>query len=213
MTYTSNSFQLNTTPPNGPIGVVQGEAVLKSTSIVLAWGYLSRDSFAFTELDLGEGGDYLDMTSVIYSSAPVDRRRQRVVPSGEVAEEVMSDTAGLIVRPIHSPYPGIPIIDMGEATFVTAGVETTITSYTVPLNRSFYFLGVLAHGDANGIYRVYVDSQIKCMGITSVTNPTCQVKFEHALFSASENEEICIKTLHNCSSPSNFEGTIIGYVT
>lgn len=176
---------------------------------------------AYTELNPGVGGDVMDETGVTYPSSPTTRKRPRVVITGEGIDDIVpapttppvGTEPGLVIRPIHSPYPGTPVGDLGSVSLVTSDTETTITSYIVPVGSVFYFLGFLGQGDVHAVYRIYHASTAKMSGRTSVAVPTVQVSFSYAIFSAEAGETVSLKVTH--SSPGilgNFEGTIMGYL-
>lgn len=176
---------------------------------------------AYTELNPGLGGDVMDETGVTYPSPPTTRKRARVVVTGEGIDDIVpapdsppvGDEHGLVIRPIHSPYPGTSIGSLGSVTLVTSNSETTVTSYTVPAGKTFYFLGFMAQGDIHAIYRIYHESNGKMSGRSSVAVPTVQVSFPYAIFTAAEGETVSLKTTHSASGLSgNFEGTVFGYI-
>lgn len=176
---------------------------------------------AYTELNPGVGGDVMDETEVTYLSSPTTRKRPRVVITGEGIDDIVptpttppvGDEPGLVTRPIHSPYPGDPIGSMGSVTLVPSDSETTITSYTIPSGKTFYFLGFIGQGDIHGIFRLYHEGTAKLSGRTSVAVPTVQVAFPYSIFSATAGETIYVKITHSASGLlGGFEATILGYI-
>jgi hypothetical protein len=180
----------------------------------------------FTILNPGIGGDAMDETGITYTDAPTLRKRPNVVISGLGQTDFVTtpstppfgDEVGLINRPIHSPYPGTPVATLSSVTLVPANTETTIASFLVPSDVTFYFLSFVSSGDVDGLYRLYifdpVSTNLTAMlsARSSVAIPTAQVGFPYSVFTATTGQTVFLKVTHFATSiQGNFEGTIVGY--
>lgn len=174
----------------------------------------------FTILNPGEGGDVMDETKVIYPSAPVNRKRPRVVLSGENLGEIVpalnsgasGNEHGVVTRPIFTGHPGTSVTQYNITTLVTNGIETTIASYTVPVGAIFYFTGFTASGNTNALYKLYVDGNTILAGRTTVANLNVERNFAYAPFNVPAGDTISLKVIHETNVGCDFEGTILGYI-
>lgn len=175
----------------------------------------------YTELNIGEDGNVMDEVLVTYPDPPTGRHRPLIVLSGSGIDDVVEapitspvgDEPGIINRPIHSPYPGTPICELQSVTLVASSSETTVAEYTVGASTTFYFLGFMATGDIDAEFTVYVESDGKLNGRTSVAWPVCQVNFPYAVFTVAEGDTIRLKVTHyKTGLQGEFKGTIIGYI-
>lgn len=206
-----NTSSFNETQFNDPMSM-DAEAALACSSTLSASAELVGQEY-YTILNDGAGGDYLDMTEVMYPTAPNARRRQRVVVAGESYDEIADGDSGLVVRSIHSPYPGTSVVLLDVASNVFSNTETTICSYTVPIGKTFYLLGFIAHGDIHSTYKISLGSTVGGLSTTSVLAPTCRVSYKHALFDAPAGDEVALSVIHQATGKQGeFEGTIVGYV-
>lgn len=192
-------------------GFVQKSATASLTSIASLTAITTQETF--TILNIGYLGDTLDMTGVIFPEYPITRKRQRIIPAGEGIDDVMSLDVGLAAREIHSPYPGTRIGDLALISNIASGYEATIASYTVPASKTFYLLGVVAHGNIHSTFRIYLEADVIHSGKTTVVVPTYCHNSPHALFTADAGDTVSLKTIHDSSGTlGEFEGTILGYV-
>lgn len=173
----------------------------------------------YTVLNPGAGGDVMDESLVVYPSAPTNRKRPRVVITGEGLDDIVpaqttnpiGDEFGLVTRPIVSSYPGTEANTYDDVTLVPTSAETTIVTYTVPLGNTFYFIGLNASGNANALYRLYVDGNIVLAARSSVANLTVSLSYAHSPIKVVAGDTISIKVIHEASVSCDFEGTILGY--
>lgn len=172
----------------------------------------------YTILNPGFGGDVMDETLIVYPSAPTNRKRPRVVITGEGIDDIVpAQTSptdgtefGLVTRPVVPSYPGIEANTFDEAV-VSSATETTVVSYTVPVDKTFYFIGLNASGNANALFKVYVDGNSTLAGRTSVANLTLSINYSYSPIKVNAGNTIAIKATHYASVNCNFEGTILGY--
>lgn len=173
----------------------------------------------YTILNPGSGGDVMDESLVVYPSAPTNRKRPRVVITGEgiddIAEAKAANVAGsemgLVTRPIISNYPGTETNTFDDVTLVPSNTETTVVSYTVPASQTFYFLGVHASGNANALFKVIVDGNVVLAGRTSVANLNWSQAYSFSPIKVDEGVTITVSVTHQASVACDFEGTILGY--
>ena len=119
----------------------------------------------YTILNPGVGGDVMDESLVVYPSSPTNRKRPRVVITGEGIDDIVpaqvtnpgGDEFGLVTRPIVPSYPGTEANTFGDVALVLTSTETTVVTYTVPANKTFYFIGFVVSGNANALFKLYVD--------------------------------------------------------
>jgi hypothetical protein len=176
-------------------------------------------SDAFTILNPGVGGDVMDESNVIYGTEPLIRKRPRVVITGENAGEIVpaitstpsGSEYGVVTRPVLG-YPGSPVTVFNITTLVPTNTETTITTYTVPMDSTFYFIGFVASGNANALFKLYVDSNPVLAGRSSVANLTLPLTYSLSPFQISEGITIVLKVMHQAGTSCDFEGTILGYL-
>lgn len=174
----------------------------------------------YTILNPGVGGDVMDETLVVYPSAPTNRKRPRVVLTGEGIDDIIpaqttnpvGNEFGLVTRPIVLSYPGTEANTYDDVTLVPTSVETTIVSYTVPVGYTFYFIGLNTSGNANAIFRLYVDGSIVLAARNSVANLTVSLNYSQSPIKVSAGDTIAIKVIHSVSASCDFEGTILGYI-
>jgi hypothetical protein len=184
----------------------------------------------FTILNPGKCGDAMDESAISYPNPPKIRKRPRVVIGGENATEIASVTNsapqtndyGLVVRPIIDgsdfnvnipiEYPGTPVTAFNITTLVPASTETTITNYTVPTGKTFSFIGFVASGNTNALYKIYVDGNPVLAGRSSIATMTLNLTYSLSPFSVTEGLTINLKVTHQTGVACDFEGTILGYI-
>jgi len=173
----------------------------------------------YTILNPGVGGDVMDETLVVYPSYPTNRKRPRVVITGEGLDDIVpaqvnptdGSELGLVTRPVIPNYPGTEANSFAMASLVPSGIETTVVSYTVPVDKTFYFIGLNASGNANGIFKLYVESDAILAGRNSVANLNVSLNYSYSPIKVASGDTISIKVLHQASVSCDFEGTILGY--
>jgi hypothetical protein len=173
----------------------------------------------YTILNPGAGGDVMDESLVVYPTAPTNRKRPRVVITGEgiddiadaKASNVMGGEMGLVTRPVLPNYPGAETNTFDDVSLVPANTETTVVTYTVPVSQTFYFLGVHTSGNANALFKVYVDGSVVLAGRTSVANLNWSQAYSFSPIKVIEGVTISVKVIHRASADCDFEGTILGY--
>lgn len=173
----------------------------------------------YTILNPGSGGSVMDETSVVYPSAPTIRKRPRLVITGENIDEIVpvvnSELAGneygLVTRSIVPSYPGESITIFDISTLVPTNTETTVASYTVPAGKQFNFIGLIASGNANALFKLYVAGNPILVVRNTVANLTVTLDYSYAPFKVSEGDTIVIKVLHQANVNCDFESTLLGY--
>lgn len=174
----------------------------------------------FTILNPGVGGDVMDETSNTYLTPPYIRKRPRVVITGEGIDDIVpglntnltGSEYGLVSR-IIPQYPGISTSIFNYTTLVPFNTETTITSYTVPATKKFYFIGFNVSGNANALFKLYVDGNVVLAGRNSVANLTLTLTYAMSPFQIDEGITVALKVIHQAGSVTcDFEGTILGYL-
>lgn len=184
----------------------------------------------FTILNPGKCGDAMDESAIGYPTPPTIRKRPRVVIGGESAKELVSVTNaapnptdyGLVVRPIIDgsdfnvsipiEYPGTPVTAFDITTLVPTNTETTIANYIVPTGKTFSFIGFVASGNTNALYKIYVDGNPVLAGRSSIATMTLNLTYSLSPFFVTEGLAINLKVVHQTSVPCDFEGTILGYI-
>lgn len=174
----------------------------------------------YTILNPGAGGDVMDETRVTYPSAPTTRKRPRVVVTGENIDEIIpalntnpdGTEYGLTTRPIVPNYPGDQVVSFNIATLVPSGIETTVVTYTVPSSKTFYFIGLVASGNTNALFKLYSNSTALLGGRSSVANLTLHINYAFSPIQVAEGDTISIKTTHQAGTTCDFEATILGYL-
>jgi hypothetical protein len=175
----------------------------------------------YTILNPGSGGDAMDEAIVFYppnTEGPSSRKRPRVVISGENQEEIVplsqntpsGKEYGLLTRSIVE-YPGLKIAEFSNVSLVPPNTATTIVSYIVPTGFTFNFIGFIASGNANALFKIYVNSNPKIAGRNSVANLTLNMNYSFPIFEAYENDIIILNVFHQVNADCDFEGTILGY--
>lgn len=189
----------------------------------------------FTELNPGQGGNFLDETTVTFGSPPVERRRERVHISGHLAEELAevqntpptSSDYGLVTRPIFdgqkltvgSENPGESVVTFGFVTLVAPLTETTVLSYIVPVTKTFHVSGCVSGGNVNALFRFYVNGVLLMIVRSSVANPTVNISFQLSCPTALAGQEVKVTAEHTGKNSKgitvlgDFETTILGYNT
>jgi len=173
----------------------------------------------YTVLNPGVGGDVMDESLVVYPSAPTNRKRPRVVVTGEGLDDIVAsaDTnvagteRGLVTRPVVPNYPGTPNNTFDSAAGVSSNVETTVVSYTTGGSEAFYFVGLVSSGNTNALYKLYVDGTPYLAGRTSVANLTLSLSYSFSPIKVGASTTIEIKVLHKAGVNCDFEATILGY--
>jgi len=172
----------------------------------------------FTILNPGDGGSVMDETGVIYPSAPFVRKRPRVVITGEGIDDIVPAIStkptglefGITTRPVLE-YSGESITIFNFTTLVPTNTETTVTTYTVPVGKTFNFLGFVASGNANALYKLYIAGSPVLAGRSSVANLTLQMTYAMSPFQALAGETIVLRATHHANVGCDFEGTILGF--
>ena len=174
----------------------------------------------YTVLNPGAGGDVMDESLVVYPSAPTNRKRPRVVITGEGLDDIVpavtsnpaGDEFGLLVRPIVSSFPGAEANTFGYVTLVPTSSETTVATYTVPAGKVFFFVGLNASGNANALYKLYVAGGAVLAARSSVANLTATISYSHSPIKVAAGDTISLKVRHEAPVGCDFEGTILGYL-
>lgn len=174
----------------------------------------------YTILNPGVGGDVMDETAVTYPTAPITRKRPRVVITGEGIDDIvpaLSDTPagnefGIATRPIFTGYPGSSLVQFNIVTLVPTSVETTVVTYTVPTGKKFYFLGYNCSGNTNAIFKLYVNGNVYFASRSSTANLNAEKTFSYPPFSVNQSITVTLKVIHSNTASCDFEGTIIGYL-
>ncbi len=174
----------------------------------------------FTQLNPGSGGDYMDESGIVFPTAPTNRKRPRVVISGSTPDEIAGVTNappdgteyGLIVRHVVPNYPGTRVHVQNEITLVAADTETTIVTYTVPMQVAFNFIGFVGSGDTDAVYRLYINNVRVLTARSSVSNPTSMISFAYSPFSAGTASIVELRVTHSNEYTCAFEGTLLGYI-
>lgn len=174
----------------------------------------------YTVLNPGFDGDVMDETSVVYGAAPLVRKRPRVVITGENLGEIVpalnsnpdGSEFGLVTRPILSGYPGTSVTVFNTTTLVPTSTETTVVDYIVPSSVTFYFIGLVSSGNANAMFKLYVDGNPVLAGRTSVANLNLNMTYSYAIFTVATGSTISLKVKHEAPVGCDFEGTILGYI-
>ena len=172
----------------------------------------------FTILNPGSGGDTMDETGVVYGTAPTLRKRPRVVITGEGIDDIVpaisnSPTGsefGMVTRPVMA-YSGDSITVFNLTTLVPTNTETTVTTYTVPAGKTFNFLGFVASGNANALFKLYVASNPVLAGRSSVANLTVQMTYAMSPFQILEGDTLVLRVIHQANGGCDFEATILGF--
>lgn len=96
-------------------------------------------------------------------------------------------------------------------TLVSANIETTVASYTVP-SGSFQCVGFSAQGDVGtSYYRLYIDGSAQLSARSSVAFPSASASFQAATPAVAAGETIRLSVVHYASGiQGNFDGTILG---
>jgi len=174
----------------------------------------------YTVLNPGVGGDVMDESLVVYPSAPTNRKRPRVVITGEGLDDIVpaqttnpvGDEFGLITRPIISSFPGTEANTYDDVTLVPTSSETTVVTYAVPVGKVFYFIGLNVSGNANAVFKLYVDGNVVLAARSSVANLTVTISYSHSPIKVAAGDTITIKVKHEAPVGCDFEGTILGYL-
>lgn len=181
---------------------------------------------SYTVLNLGAGGNAMDESAVEYTCAPTQRLRSRIVVAGEQAEELAvvtdgipaADDYGLVVRTIPSGQqvvyvvpPGDPFILFDQVQGVNGNDESAIVTYVVPASSQLQVIGFTGSGNVDGIYRLYVDGDIKLMGYSSVAVPTISLNFQNVSPVLTEGQIVTITGFHSFNGQAKFNATLFGY--
>ena len=174
----------------------------------------------YTILNPGAGGDVMDESLVVYPASPTNRKRPRVVITGEGIDDIVpaqvsnpiGDEFGLVTRPIVPSYPGTEANTFGDVALVLTSTETTVVTYTVPANKTFYFIGFNVSGNANALFKLYVNGSPVLAGRSSVANLTLNLTYSYSPIKVTEGVTIVLKVTHGASVGCDFEGTILGYL-
>lgn len=184
----------------------------------------SQDSY--TILNLGAGGNVMDESAVEYDCAPTQRLRSRIVVAGEQAEELAvvtntdpaTDDYGLVVRAINTGTttvvitpPGNPFILFDQIQGVNGNDESAIVTYVVPASGQLQVVGFTGSGNVDGIYRLYIDGDIKLMGYSSVAVPTISLNFQNVSPVLTEGQVVTITGFHSFNGQAKFNATLFGY--
>lgn len=101
---------------------------------------------------------------------------------------------------------GDKIQEYGEAIIPTV-TEVTLCSFVVPATKTFNLRGLSCEGDADALFRLYVDASVVWKGRNAWTNRTVSLSLERAVL-AGETVELTAENLHTASC--NFSGTFYG---
>jgi hypothetical protein len=177
----------------------------------------------YTQLNPGEGGDYMDEVSVTYSTAPQTRKRPRVVLTGPgldqdaaVTSTTPADNAkGLVTRPIpgNRTFPGTDLVKFGFVMSVPSNVDTTVATYTVPTGKTAFVLGFNGSGLFKARYTLLLDGEEMLQGWTTAANLNIHLDFGGLAPSVAEAGIVQIRVLHGeAGFQTTFSGTILGYL-
>ncbi len=179
---------------------------------------------AFTQLNIGYDGNFMDETSITYpGTGPTDRRRARTVISGseidrlaDIYNSQLSGTEYALPVRIISPWQNGLQYEFGFATLAKTDPETTVATFSVPLGQNFYMTGINCSADAVGVFKVYIDdgsgNQQVLQFRNNATNYNILQNSEMPMLVAQENFDVIVTAENTSTAGSNtFEATIIGY--
>lgn len=184
----------------------------------------------FTELNPGSGGSIMDETKVDFPIGPGPitqlRHRARTVLAGEAPEDISVVTNShvqgceyaLAVRNI--PYVSNLLPVFGNVTNTVIN-NTTITSYTVPINTVFNFTGFNASGDLPALYQIIsYDLSLAPSTLLSVrtnaTNLNHNIQFSVPILRLAAGYQIKIigsllSSFGGSPPAANYEATLLGF--
>ena len=98
--------------------------------------------------------------------------------------------------------------EFNEAT-ISSAIESTLVSYTVPSGKKGRLKHVQATGEADAIFRLYIDTDQK----TEARNVWTERNFTTTLeIEAIAGETIILKVEHTEPSSKQYQGTLSGYL-
>lgn len=176
----------------------------------------------FTELNVGGGGSVMDESGIVYSvpGEPTDRRRSRIVISGEnlndITEIKNSQITGVEYGLVTRNIPFCPTdsqIIYNTVSSVAASTLTVITTYTVPAGDTLFFRGFSGTGNVPAIYRIYVNGTAKLSLRTTSAFPNASLLYDSPVMQVAAASIITLEAIHYSTGVSaDFEGSIIGFL-
>ena len=183
----------------------------------------------FVILNPGLGGEVMDEESIgPFPSGPTTRLRSRVIVAGSGMHEIAkvstspptSTDYGLVVRPIFDPnypvsvtLPGTSVTSFAEITSISANIETTITSYVVPVGKIFSLAGFVSTGNVEAKYIIKVNGVENLVIRTTPAMLTGDMSFKMAFPLATAGQTVSLTTIHDIMAVlGEFQGTILGFI-
>jgi hypothetical protein len=144
------------------------------------------------------------------------REKLRYLPSGDTAVAVTVENSNANPIPVFLANPGASGGEVkslfGTAPVVASGVETLVTSYTVPVAKTSYLIKAQFSGTNIATYNLYINSVLSAVYRTYFSGALgyeivfASVSVEGILLSAGDIVEL--KVIHVRPSVGDFDGRI-----
>jgi hypothetical protein len=99
----------------------------------------------------------------------------------------------------------------GTNNAVPQNAETTLAEYTAPIGQTFRLSAITGSGEANGIFKVYVDGVRKLTMRNSAAQPDVYRGYRNPL-TVPAGKTVSIKVTHTRPQVQEFSGTVEGYL-
>ena len=130
--------------------------------------------------------------------------------SSGLPQEALIDSQRRVVVFIDGISQQPSFIIEGTNGAVPQSVETTLVSYTVPAGKTFRVTAITGSGEANGVFKLYVDSVRKLTLRNSAAAPNVQRTYRNPL-EVSEGKTVAFKVTHTRPQVQEFNATLEGY--
>ncbi len=175
----------------------------------------------YTQLNIGANGDFIDEEGITYPSAPLIRKRSRVVVSGSTPEEItrilnddpIGNEYGLITRNIPSgvqkvEFSGSSVMEFGTSE-VEYNDETAVVTYEVT-SSELNITSIHVSGNVDSKFLLYINSDLKGVLRTTAASPNASFQFNSNLkLVTGDIILITVKHLEN-GLTGTFDATILG---
>lgn len=206
------------------------------TPMSILYGVTSHDKYIPIAIDdtgriqLGSGVtlnvDSLELGDVgIVGTDPVDSTDHKVAVDNlgagngfAIRSAIFSDgnrlhvnTDGTIDVNIAGTIPIVfTAVNQFASILVPSGVETTITSYTVPVGKTFEMTGIIGWGDYDGEFLIYVDGSPVGGGRTSASSRTLNLHYNEATIDATASQVVAVRVTHYSMGSETMKCNILG---
>lgn len=127
----------------------------------------------------------------------------------ELINPATEETVLEILAALNSVFPNESIIEFGVLNTVASDSQVTLVTYTNTTGQDIWFDGIMATGNVDACFSVFIDGAQKMEIRTSPVERTAKISFGKPIKIA-DDSVMQIKVIHFHTATADFSGTIFG---